>query len=150
MSVKFEITIATPEREVYRDTCSSVTIPTVEGEITVLPHHVPLTALLKTGELIIRKDDQTMPYAVSGGFVEVLPDKLIILADTAEHIEEIDEQRAREAVERAERLKHEMSVEHMDYAGMVAKLDRDLNRLKIIKKHRSHHLPDVSNLKREE
>ncbi|MEK7637535.1 MAG: ATP synthase F1 subunit epsilon [Patescibacteria group bacterium] len=133
--------IATPEREVYRDTVDSVSLPTIDGEITVLPHHVPLSTILKPGELIIRKGKGARPYAVSGGFIEVQPQQLIILADTAEQLEEIDEQRAQEAIERAKKLKEEMREDRVEHALVTSKLERDLNRLKLVRKykHRAHH-----------
>lgn len=135
------IIIATPEREVYRDTVDSVSLPTVNGEITVLPHHIPLSTILKPGELVLRKDGVAKPYAVSGGFIEVQPHQLVVLADTAEHIEEIDEQRAEEAIARAKAAKEDMREDHVEYAAVTAKLERDLNRLRIVRKHRhsAHH-----------
>ena len=141
MNTKFTLIIATPEREVYRDTINSVSLPTLDGEITVLPHHVPVSTILKSGELVIRKDDESRPYAVSGGFIEVQPHQLIVLADTAEHMEEIDEQRAQEAVELAKKKKTEMREDHVDYALVTSKLERDLNRLKLVRKykHKAHH-----------
>lgn len=141
MSNHFTLIIATPEREVYRDTVDSVSIPTLDGEITVLPHHVPLSTILKHGELVIRKNNEARPYAVSGGFIEVQPNQLVILADTAEQFEEIDEQRAQEAIERAKKLKEEMREDHVEYALVTSKLERDLNRLKLVRKHkhRAHH-----------
>lgn len=134
----FQIVIATPEREVYRDRITSVTLPTTEGEITVLAHHIPIVTTLKPGELMIRKNGEENPYAISGGFVEVRPDKLLILADTAEHIAEIDEQRAQEAIAQAEKIKAEKTAESVDYAQVAAKLERDLNRMRVIRKYRTH------------
>jgi F-type H+-transporting ATPase subunit epsilon len=141
MSLHLNLIIATPEREVYRDTVDSVSIPTSEGEITVLPHHVPVSTILKPGELVIRKDGQARPYAISGGFIEVQPHQLVILADTAEHIEEIDEQRAQAAIELARQRQAELHEDHLEYAAVTSKLERDLNRLHIVRKyrHRAHH-----------
>lgn len=141
MSNSFTLIIATPEREVYRDTIDSVSLPTVDGEITVLPHHIALSTILKPGELVIRKGTEARPYAVSGGFIEVQPHQLVVLADTAEHLEEIDEQRAQEAIELAKKRKEEMREDHVEYATVVGKLERDLNRLKLVRKYRhaAHH-----------
>lgn len=133
---QFQLIIATPEKEVYRDTVDSVTLPTVEGEITVLANHVPLSTILKPGALVVRQGDEEHPHAVGGGFIEVQANKLVILADTAEHVTEIDEQRAREAVERAAKLKEEIREDHVEYAGLAAKLERDLARLHVVRKHR--------------
>lgn len=141
MSLSFEIIIATPEREVFRATAQSITIPTTTGQITVLPNHVPLSTVLAPGELIIRADNLEQPYAVSGGFVEVQPRQVVILADTAEHVTEIDEQRAQEAIARAQKNKEAMREDQVEYAATAAKLERDLNRLRVVKKHRhqAHH-----------
>jgi F-type H+-transporting ATPase subunit epsilon len=140
MSNTFLLTIVTPEKEVYRDTVDSVTLPTVEGEITVLAGHVPLSTILKPGELVIRKATDERPYAIGGGFIEVQSNRLVILADTAEHLAEIDEQRVQEAITRAEKLKTEINKDHVEYATMAAKLERDLARLHVVRhyKHRGH------------
>lgn len=141
MSLQLDLIIATPEREVYRDTVDSVSIPTSEGEITVLPHHIPLSAILQPGALTIRKGGEAHPYAISGGFIEVQPHQLVILADTAEHVTEIDEQRAEQAIALAQKRKTEMREDHVEYAAVTAKLERDLNRLRVIRhyRHRAHH-----------
>ena len=99
--IKFEI--ATPERVVLKEEITQVSVPTVEGEITVFPGHLPLVSILKPGVLELKKvDASTEIISVSGGFIEVLHDKIIILADTAERAEEIDIARAEEARKRAE------------------------------------------------
>lgn len=141
MSARFQFEIITPERVVYRDEVTSVTIPTVEGEITVLANHLPIVTALKHGELVIRKADQATPYAVSGGFIEVQGKKLVVLADTAERFDEIDVARAEEARQKAETLKAEVAADDVEYANVAAKLERDLNRLRVVKKyrHRGHH-----------
>ncbi len=132
--------IATPERQVFKDEVDSVTLPTVTGEITILSHHMPVSTILKHGEMIIRKEGKTEPYAVSGGFIEIQPDKVVVLADTAEHIAEIDEARAQEAIDRAEKLQQEINRDNVEYGQLTAKLERDLNRLHIVRKyrHRGH------------
>ena len=137
---QLQIVITTPERIVYQDTVDSVSMPAVDGEITVLPNHIPLVSVLKAGELVIRKGSEIHPYAIGGGFIEVDGKKLNILADTAEHVEEIDEQQAEEARQRAEKLKEEKRFDTEEYASLAAKLDRDLARLHVVRKyrHRSH------------
>jgi len=135
----FHFEIATPERVVYSDDVESVTVPTVDGEITVLAHHLPLVTVLKAGELVIRKGSDVHPYAIGGGFLEMDGTKLTVLADTTEHISEIDEKRAEEARHRAEELKGK-AANDIEYAKISAKLERDLNRLRIVRKyrHRGH------------
>ncbi len=137
---QFQLTIATPERQVYQDQVESLTVPTTSGQITVLPHHMPISTVLSSGEMIIRKGQAEEPYAVSGGFLEVQPTKVVVLADTAEHVTEIDEQRAEEARERAKKLMDEKRHDVEEFANIAAKLERDLNRLHVVRKyrHRSH------------
>lgn len=137
---QLKLIITTPERIVYQDDVESVTLPTIEGEVTILPNHVPVVSVLKAGEMVIRKGGDVRPYAVGGGFVEIDGKKLTILADTAEHLEEIDEQKAEEARQRAEQLKLEKHEDAVEYARIAGKLERDLNRLRIVRKyrHRGH------------
>ena len=99
--IKFEI--VTPERIVLKEFIRQITLPTKHGEITVLPNHIPLIATLNPGVIHLRKADDTPEIlSVSGGFVEVLMNKVVVLADTAERAEEIDIERAEEAKRRAE------------------------------------------------
>jgi F-type H+-transporting ATPase subunit epsilon len=96
------IEIVTPEARVYSDTIDSVVIPTTEGEIGILPGHIPLLTQIENGELRITKGGQTSWLAVSGGFVEVEGDRVHILAEYAITEEKIDEQAVEDALKRAE------------------------------------------------
>lgn len=135
--IKFEI--ATPERVVLKEEILQVTVPTVEGEITVLPKHSPLVSVLKPGVLELKKMDGSIEIvSVSGGFVEVLLNKIIILADTAERAEEIDLERAEEARKRAEEsLKNLRSIDSVEFANLSAMLEKELARTRSAKKWRS-------------
>lgn len=128
--------IITPEREVFSDEIDQVTLPTMDGEITVLPHHIPLVGILKPGEILIKKKGDSIPLAVSGGMLQVRPDMVVILADTAERVEEIIEERAEEARHRAEKLLEEKKFDRTEYAAIAAKLEKELARLKVVRKHR--------------
>jgi F-type H+-transporting ATPase subunit epsilon len=132
--IKFEIT--TPERVVYSDEVDSITIPTSTGEITVLPDHIPLISLLVAGELHIKKGNEEELMAVSGGFIEVRKDKVIVLSDTAELAHEIDVEAVEEAKKRAEKLLQEKRTDQVDYAGLAVSLERELARLKVGKKYK--------------
>src|SRR3989344_3750803 len=101
----FTFKIVTPERVVFEARVTQVTLPTQMGEITVLPHHIPMVGVAVPGEVMFH-DEQgaTQTLALSGGFIQVHPDKLVILADTAEMAHEISEARALEAHERAKKL----------------------------------------------
>lgn len=132
--------IITPEREVYSDEIEQVTLPTADGEITVLPHHIPLVSVLKAGEILIKKDGAIIPLAVSGGMLRVSVDGVTILADTAERVEEIIEERAQEAHARAEKLLAEKKFDTAEYATIAAKMEKELARLKVARKwrHKGH------------
>ena len=98
--------IITAERQVYSDEVDLVVAPGVVGELGILPHHAPLMTVLQPGELLVRKDNEDTYMVVTGGFLEVLGNKVTILADAAERSEEIDEARAQAAVERAQAQIH--------------------------------------------
>ena len=133
-----EFKIATPERVVFdAKAVEAITLPTRMGEITILPEHIPLVAALVPGELKVTIGGQVVVMAVSGGFIEVRPGKVVVLADTAERAEEIDEVRADEARARAEALmKQERVAESTDYAALTVKLEKELARLRVVRKHR--------------
>src|SRR3989304_5721260 len=104
----FRLEIVTAEKEVYADDVESLVAPGVEGELGILPHHAPLLTMLQPGELRIMKEGQPDTYmAISSGFLEVMANRVVVLADTAERADEIDEARAQAAVHRAqEQLEH--------------------------------------------
>ena len=106
---------------------------TRDGEITVLPHHIPLVTILQAGELRYKKGAEEKAIAISGGFAEVRSDNtLIILADTAEHAEEINLERAQAAYERAAKLMSgAQKKDDIDYASLKSNLERALGRLKV-------------------
>ncbi len=135
--IKFEI--ATPERVVFKEEITQISVPTVEGEITVLPSHLPLVSILKPGVLELKKIDGSIEIiSVSGGFVEVLHDKIIILADTAERAEEIDIARAEEARKRAEEsIKNSRNIDSVEFAHLSAMLEKELARARSAKRWRS-------------
>jgi len=95
--------IVTPERLAYSDTVDAVVLPGSEGELGVLPHHAPLVSMLGVGELRIRKDGAEESFAIVGGFLQVRPDKIVVMAETADMASEIDLEKAQEARREAER-----------------------------------------------
>lgn len=133
-TIKFEI--VTPERVVLKEQVVQVTVPTKQGEITVLPGHIPLVASLMPGVIEIAKEDgEQEVMSVSGGFIEVLKDKIVILADTAERAEEIDIDRVEEAKKRAEEIKKD--TRHFDrerFVNISANIAKELARTKAIKR----------------
>lgn len=95
--------IVTPDARVYTDTIDSVVIPTVEGEVGILPGHIPLLTQVEHGELLVTKGTETVHLAISGGFAEVEGDRVHVLAEHAITEEKIDEKAVEEALKRAER-----------------------------------------------
>ena len=132
-SIKLDI--VTAERVVYSDDVDLVVAPGIEGQLGILPHHAPLMTTLQVGELWVKKGREEFSLAISGGFLEVRPDRVIILADAAERAEEIDIARAEEAKHRAEEQLSQHPPE-VDAARTEVALRRALTRLKIVEKRR--------------
>ncbi|MBX3011498.1 MAG: F0F1 ATP synthase subunit epsilon [Caldilineaceae bacterium] len=133
MSILVEI--VTPERRLLSEEVDMVTLPGIEGQMGILRGHVPLLTTLDIGEIILHKQSDVRHIAVGGGVVEVRPDKVTILADTAEQADEIDLQRAEAARERA-RASLAAAGSKQDPAA-VAALRRNTLRLKVAQ-HRRH------------
>lgn len=132
-TMRFEI--VTGERVVYSDEVDSVVAPGAAGELGILPHHAPLLTTLGPGELRVTKDGQEQSMAVTGGFLEVLGNTVTVLADTAEHVEEIDEERAREAMRRAEERIASRTAD-VDLERAMASLRRARIRVEVARRRR--------------
>ena len=102
MAETFQLEIVTPEKKVVETTAEEVQIPGKNGYLGILPGHAPLITELSVGEIIYRENSTEQRLAVAWGFAEILPNKVTILAETAERPSEIDVERARKAKERAE------------------------------------------------
>jgi len=135
-----KLDIVTAEKVVYSGDVDLVVAPGVEGQLGILPHHAPLMTMLQPGELRIRKGGEESFLVVTGGFLEVRPDQVIILADAAERLEEIDVARAEAARCRAaDRLKER--IDTLDVARAEASLRRALARLEFAQKRRKKMRP---------
>ena len=132
MRINFKI--ATPERVVFKDEVDSITLPTAMGEITILPNHIPLISVLKAGEITVKKGEEEIAMAVAGGFVEVLSEKVVVLADRAERSEEIDVARAEAAMERARKLRDEKNTDTVEFAALSAQIEKEMARLRVGRK----------------
>ncbi|MFQ6001669.1 MAG: F0F1 ATP synthase subunit epsilon [Anaerolineae bacterium] len=132
---KMKVEIVTAERMIYSGEADMVIAPGIEGVLGILPRHAPLLTALQVGELRVKNDGEEITMAIGGGFMEVSPDKVIILADTAERAEEIDIARAEAARERAERLLREKP-DGVDLAGIEGALRRSRIRLKVARRRR--------------
>jgi F-type H+-transporting ATPase subunit epsilon len=129
--------IVTAERTVFEDDVDMVVAPGIEGQLGILPHHAPLMTALTFGELVLHREGQEDEFiAIGGGFMEVGPKHVTILADSAERADEIDEVRAEEAQVRAQELMAQTRREDMDFARAEAAMRRSLIRLKVAKRKR--------------
>jgi len=131
----FKLEIVTAERMVFSDDVTALLAWGVEGQLGILPHHAPLMTMLQPGDLMIRKDREEEYLAVTGGFLEVRPDKVIILADACERADEIDVARAEEAKKRAQETMKAAPLT-IDAASAEAALRRSLARLKVAERRR--------------
>lgn len=129
---QFTLKIITPERVFYEDQVDMVEFNTTEGEVGIYPQHVPMTMIVAPGILTITKDGELKNAALHAGFVEVLPDKITILAEIIEWPDEIDLERAEEAYNRAkERLEKKYS--ETDLARAETALQRSIARIHVLK-----------------
>jgi F-type H+-transporting ATPase subunit epsilon len=130
MADTFQLEIVTPEKMVVRDVAEEIQIPGKDGYLGVLPGHAPLISELAVGEITYRNGNATHSLAVAWGFAEVLPDKVTILAETAERPAEIDTSRAQAAKQRAETDLAKSATEE-DFQRVMADLQRAETRLEV-------------------
>ncbi|HYI21207.1 MAG TPA: F0F1 ATP synthase subunit epsilon [Candidatus Limnocylindrales bacterium] len=128
--------IVTPERQVFSEQVDSVVCPGIEGELGVLPHHAPLLTTLGVGELRIRRGSEEEFFAIAGGFVQVRPDKVVVMAETADMASEISLEAAEEARREAERALAEGFEEPADLARARASLQRALLHIRVAERRR--------------
>jgi F-type H+-transporting ATPase subunit epsilon len=132
-----QLEIVTPERLAYSDEVDSVQLPGSEGELGVLPHHAPLISTLGVGELRIRKGGAEESFAIVGGFLQVRPDKVVVMAETADMASEIDLAKAEEARREAERALESGYHEGADLSAARAALQQALLRIRVAeRRHR--------------
>jgi F-type H+-transporting ATPase subunit epsilon len=153
MTKQLKLKIVTPEKLILEEMVDQVTVPTTEGEITILPDHIPLIAGLSSGDVVAFVNSEQVPMAVVGGFLEVKKSEkgdteVAILADFAEHVAEISDIAIEKAKARAEELKKLMPArphegaggenkESVDFEHFAVELERSLNRVKIADKWRT-------------
>jgi F-type H+-transporting ATPase subunit epsilon len=135
MSNSFQLEIVTPEKMVVKDTAEEMQIPGKDGYLGILPGHAPLITELAVGLISYRKEGATQYLAVAWGFAEVLPDKVTVLAETAERADEIDVSRAEEARKRAEERLKSGNTE-TDFTRAQDSLERAETRLEVAQKGR--------------
>ena len=154
MAKQLKLKIVTPERVILEEEAEQVTLPTTQGEITVLPDHIPLITGLASGDIVAVINGEHVPMAVVGGFIEIRHDphmqtEVAVLADFAEHVNELSDEKIAEAKARAEEMRKKMPArsatgvaggenkEHLDFEHFEAELERSLTRVKIADKWRT-------------
>lgn len=148
-SIQFEL--ITPERVVFQEQVYEVILPTTEGQISVLPHHIPLITTIGAGVLSLRRkptdpDTALEHVATMGGFVEVTGNRVRVMADVAQRAKEIDELKVEQARKHAQELLHK-AADEKEAAAAAAMLERSLVQLKVAglkKRHGAHHGVDVT------
>ena len=134
MARSFHLEIIATDRIFYKGECEHLVVTAIDGLVGIMAGHEPVVTTLPTGELKYMVDGKWHYAAISGGFIQVMPESSIILADNCELPEEIDIKRAQEARERAqERLRQKQSIK--EYYQTQAALNRAMNRLKVSQKH---------------
>jgi len=129
--------IVTPERRAYSDDVDMVVVPGADGELGILPGHAPLLATLGTGELRVSKGGAEESFAIIGGFVQARPDRVVVMAETADLASDIDLERAEEARKDAERVLQAGFVEAADLAQARAALEAAIVRIRVAeRRHR--------------
>jgi F-type H+-transporting ATPase subunit epsilon len=129
--------IVTPERLAYEDDVDMVLVPGIDGELGILPHHTPLVSLLGVGELRIRKAGAEESFAIVGGFLQVRPDRVVVMAETADLASDIDLEKAQEARREAERALESGYHEGADLSAARAQLQQALLRIRVAeRRHR--------------
>jgi F-type H+-transporting ATPase subunit epsilon len=139
---KLLLKIVTPEKLILEEEVDQVTLPSTEGELTILPEHIPMIAGLASGDVVAFTNGEQVPLAVSGGFIEVKQvngkTEVAILADFAEHVADITEEAIKHAEAKALDLKKQAeNKEIVDFEHFAAELERSLTRVKIADKWRT-------------
>lgn len=136
--IKFKI--VTPGRTVFEREINQATLPVVDGQVTIMPGHRSYIASIKSGEIILKMENEEIVLATSGGFIEFNDNSLVLLADTAEEAKEIDLERAENARKRAEEIKKEkVSMSELEYAKVAAAIEKEAVRVRVARRHHGSH-----------
>lgn len=131
------LAIITPDQTVFEGEVMSVTLPTANGEITVLPHHMPLITTVVPGPMIVREPSGEHVFAVSRGVIEVQPNMVNVLSDIADRADILEEEAAKNARRQAEKLMAEKRADAEAFADATALFERELARIRTVRRHRS-------------
>jgi F-type H+-transporting ATPase subunit epsilon len=133
-SDKLVLEVVTPEKLLLKDEVDEIQIPGLNGYLGILPGHAPLISQLQIGELSYKKDKISRSFSLINGYCEVLPDKVVILAEKAERPEDIDVARAVASKDRAEKRLADFSRQEIDFQRAEVSLQRAVIRLQVSKK----------------
>jgi len=137
MTKTLKLKIVTPEGPVMNAEVEQVSLPTMQGEITILPNHIPLIAQISSGEIVSIIEGELVPIALVGGVVHVTADQVTVLADFAEHVSSLTDEEVEKAKARAaEIMKEKDKISKEDFEHFAAELERSLTRVKIAGKWR--------------
>ena len=133
---QLHVIIATPLRTVYDNEVDQITVTTAEGEITILPDHIPLIVPLKVGQAMVKMGEKEVYHSIDGGILEMRHNnEVVILSDRSENATDIDLERAEEALKRAEKCMEEcVNDEEADYSRLERDIKKELNRVKLAQK----------------
>lgn len=137
-----KIKVVTPDKILLDEVIDSVSIPTTSGVITVLSKHIPLVSTIKAGEMVVRKAGAGIGYAVWNGLVNVRPHRrglteVVVLLERSEHVDDLDHDRAKEALARAKAMAEEKD-DDVDFGMFEALIEKELNRVKVARKYKKH------------
>jgi len=135
--MKIDLQIVTPEKIAFQGEADQVSLPTKNGQITILPKHISLVSTIKHGELIIKNEGKEVLMAVYGGFVEIRKNQVRIMTDVAERVDEIDEEKVERARQEAQRrLKEKDQMSDIAFADATTLLEKSLTMLKVARKRK--------------
>lgn len=137
----FRLEVVTPEKQLFSGEVDSVLAPGAEGQLGILPHHAPLMSTLTVGELVARRGEEELVFAIYGGFIQVLPNHVIVLADVGERADEVDAEQAERARREAEELLKKEPPPELRAEAMMALRKAQL-RLRVVRHQRPRRLPE--------
>lgn len=137
----FRLEVVTPEKQLFSGEVDSVLAPGAEGQLGILPHHAPLMSTLTVGELVARRGEEELVFAIYGGFIQVLPNHVIVLADVGERADEVDAEQAERARREAEELLKKEPPPELRAEAMMALRKAQL-RLRVARHQRPRRLPE--------
>lgn len=133
---KLRLKVVTPEKLMYEGEVDAVVLPSMEGQITIMPNHIPLITGVKPGELKLVHGKEEEFFSITKGVIETDGDTVTLLTDACERVEELDEQRALDAMKKAKEIMSKDYKDKVGYTEAISELERAVSRIKIIKKRR--------------